>query len=130
MIFLAQIPLLSGFIITLGIMGYANIGFNYINISAIALMLGIGIDYGVYVMQASLESRDLLDKGIIRHAFKNTVICALTTIAGFGSLVTTNFRGIASLGLVISIGVISCLITSTALLPIAEIFLKKRNEGL
>jgi len=118
----AQMPLLCGFIITLGIMGYANIEFNHINIAAIAMLFGISVDYGVYVMQAFSENRHFNDKNITRHAFKNIIICSLTTVAGFGSLVTTNFRGIASLGLVITIGVMSSLLVSIALFPISERF--------
>lgn len=128
MIVLAQVPLLSAFIITLGIMGHGNIEFNYINIAAIAMLFGFGVDYGVYVMQALSENSPTYEKSIMRHAFKNIVICSLTTTAGFGSLVTTNFRGIASLGLVIIIGIVSCLAVSTAILPLSENIWKRKNE--
>jgi len=117
LVFLALLPLLLGFLITAGIMGYLKIGFNYVNVAAIALMFGIAVDYGVYLIQAFIEDGSR-DNTLVRHAFKNILICSLTTIVGFGSLIFTSFRGISSLGTVIVIGVISCLITSTALIPV------------
>ncbi len=113
---LSQLPVLVGFILTCGIMGYMDIGFNYINMASIALLFGIAIDYGVYLVQAVSEG-GRKDYRVIRHAFKNMLICSVTTMVGFGSLVTTNFRGISSLGAVIVIGVVSCLAAATLILP-------------
>lgn len=125
-IFLVQLPLFFGMVITLGVMGSAGISFNYINISAIAIIFGISVDYGVYFMQSFLEREKAEDNRLVRHAFKNIVICSLTTMAGFGSLVFTSFRGISSLGQVIITGIVSCLVLSAALLPVSDRLLKKR----
>lgn len=124
-IFLVQLPLLFGILFTVGIMGHSGIGFNYINISAVAIIFGISVDYGVYFMQSFLEMKDQEDKGLVRHAFKNIAICSLTTMAGFGSLIFTSFRGISSLGQVIIIGILSCLMMSALLLPVSDRLLKK-----
>jgi len=130
LIFLVQLPLVFGIVCTLGVMGTVGLGFNYINISAIAMIFGISVDYGVYFMQSFLEQRRDGKNLLVKHAFKNIVICALTTMAGFGSLVFTNFRGISSLGEVIIIGIISCLIMSAVLLPVSERLLKNENSGV
>jgi predicted RND superfamily exporter protein len=124
LIVLVQLPLVSGIVCTLGVMGMSGIGFNFINISAIAMIFGISVDYGVYFMQSFLERRGDRDNLLVKHAFKNIVICSLTTMAGFGSLIFTNFRGISSLGQVIIIGIISCLVMSAVLLPISDRLLK------
>jgi predicted RND superfamily exporter protein len=127
LIVLVQLPLVFGIVFTLGVMGTAGIGFNYINISAIAMIFGISVDYGVYFMQSFLERRGDRDNLLVKHAFKNIVICSLTTMAGFGSLIFTNFRGISSLGQVIIIGIISCLVMSAVLLPVSERLLKNET---
>ncbi len=127
-IFLVQLPLLFGIICTLGLMGFAGISFNYINIAAIAMIFGISVDYGVYFMQSFLESDRTENSKLVRHAFKNIVICSLTTMAGFGSLIYTNFRGISSLGQVIIIGIVSCFIMSAALLPMSDRLLKNKPD--
>jgi predicted RND superfamily exporter protein len=124
LIVLVQLPLVFGIVCTIGVMGTAGIGFNYINISAIAMIFGISVDYGVYFMQSFLEKRSSQDNWLVKHAFKNIVICSLTTMAGFGSLIFTNFRGISSLGQVIIIGIVSCLVMSALLLPVSDRLLK------
>jgi predicted RND superfamily exporter protein len=60
----------------------------------------------------------------VQEVGKSVVMCAITTIIGFGSLMTMRFNGVASLGLVISIGVIFCLFTAIVLLPALLHFLK------
>ena len=45
------VPLCAGFLVTLGLMGLVGLNFNFINIAALPLLLGIGFDYGVYVCQ-------------------------------------------------------------------------------
>ncbi|MBF0319146.1 MAG: MMPL family transporter [Nitrospirae bacterium] len=115
-IFLSIMPLISSMVVTLGVMGYAGIGFNYINMASIAILLGIGIDYGVYMMQAANEMDGATDNGgLARSAYRNIIICALTTIAGFGSLITVSFKGISSLAWIINIGVAANMIMAASL---------------
>ncbi|MBI5047563.1 MAG: MMPL family transporter [Deltaproteobacteria bacterium] len=116
-VFLVKIPLATGFILTLGFMGFTGIQFNYINIGAITLLFGIGVDYGIYILQDYIEEERKNAEDSVKHAGKTVVMCAMTTIAGFGSLVTTGFRGIATLGAIITIGVIACLLCALFLLP-------------
>jgi predicted RND superfamily exporter protein len=121
-IVLVALPLFFGLLLTLGIMCLTNTGFNYIKISALAMIFGISVDYGVYFMQTSLESGNARDSALTSHAFKNIVVCSLTTMAGFGSLMTTGFRGVASLGLVLMIGISCCLLMSACLVPLSRSF--------
>ena len=44
-------------------------------------------------------------------------LSSLTTMIGFGSLMVADHQGVYSLGLVLTIGVGSCLLTSITLLP-------------
>ena len=44
-------------------------------------------------------------------------LCALTTIASCGSLITTHYRGLASIGAVLCFGAAFCLASTLLLLP-------------
>lgn len=116
-VLLVMLPVTLGFIFTLGIMGWLHIPFNVFNIGSIALIFGLGVDYGIYIMQAYLME----DKKGIRNALcisgKNVIMCAATTVAGCGSLVTAKFIGIATIGLVLSIGAITCAFAALVILP-------------
>lgn len=123
---LVMLPVTLGFVFTVGVMGYANISFNVFNISAVALIFGLGVDYGIYVIQAYLME-DTVDIGnALRISGKNVIMCAATTIAGCGSLITAKFIGIATIGIVLSIGAITCAFTALIILP-AIITLKGKN---
>ncbi len=123
-ILLVAFPLLAGLVLTIGIMGLVHMGFNYINVAAIAMIFGISVDYGVYFMQNFLESGSRVDSTLVRHAIKNIIVCSLTTMAGFGSLVLAGFQGISSLGMVLIIGIASSLVLSLMLLPVSESVLR------
>jgi hypothetical protein len=108
-------PLVVGIIWMVGAMGLAGIRFNPANIMTLPLIVGIGVAYGVYVVQRYREDggTDFYGKSTGRAV----LLSALTTIVGFGSLMIGQHRGIFTLGLVMSIGVAACLATSLTLLP-------------
>lgn len=126
-VFLALTPLSAGFIITLGIMGIMDIKFNYISIGAVTLLFGIGIDYGVYIMQDYLEKRQDGPEHTLKHIGRTIIMCAVTTIAGFGSLMTMQFKGIASIGMVIAIGVSACLLCALFFLPVLIYYIEDKQ---
>jgi predicted RND superfamily exporter protein len=116
-VLLAMLPVTLGFILVPGIMGYLDAPFNFINVGAIALVFGLGVDYGIYVMQAYLgqDKKDIA--GALRVSGKNVMICSGTTLAGCGSLISSRFAGMDSVGLVLTIGTITCAAAALLVLP-------------
>jgi predicted RND superfamily exporter protein len=57
---------------------------------------------------------------------KAVLISGLTTIAGFGSLIIADHRGIRSLGWVMAVGTATCMIAAMTLLP-ALLTLRERS---
>jgi uncharacterized protein len=116
-VFFVMLPVTAGCLLTPGIMGYLNSPFNFINIGTIAMIFGFGVDYGIYIVQAYLreETKDVANA--LRISGKNVMMCAATTIAGCGSLIIARFAGLASIGVVLTIGAIACAVISLVLLP-------------
>ena len=114
---LVLLPLALGFIYTMGLMGFLNIKFNYINIGIVTLIFGIGVDYGIYILHGFLEENRQDVKRTIEQVGKAVMMCGITTILGFGSLATMRFMGVASLGILICIGVVFCLFAALFFLP-------------
>jgi predicted RND superfamily exporter protein len=54
---------------------------------------------------------------VMGHTARAVLIASLTTMIGFGSLALASHRGLASLGLVLLLGVGACLVTSAIVLP-------------
>src|ERR1017187_9920176 len=112
---LTILPLLVGTAWMLGAMAVARIDFNPANIMVLPLIVGIGVAYGIYVVQRYRESHEATFYS--KSTGRAVILSALTTTVAFASLLIGAHRGIRSLGLVMTIGVIACLIAALALLP-------------
>jgi predicted RND superfamily exporter protein len=101
----------------MGLMKLLGISFNFANLVAVPLIIGVGIDNGVHVIhRVRLEGVDGMSV-VLRHTARAILIASLTTMIGFGSLALASHRGLASLGMVLILGVGSCLVTSVIVLP-------------
>jgi len=113
----AAIPLAMGVVWMMGFMGLAGLSFNFANLVAIPLIIGVGIDNGVHIVhRVRLEGAEGMSV-VLRHTGRAILIASLTTMIGFGSLGLASHQGLASLGKVLLLGVGSCLVTSTLVLP-------------
>ena len=134
---LGMLTLVIGITICLGI-AYVVIGsLNMMTVMVGAILMGLGIDYSVHILSQFTEAiasgadaaaavhRSLQDCG------RGLVTGALTTAAAFGIFVLIPYEGLAELGLITGIGVLSCMITSVLLLPVLLMLrqrLKERRE--
>ena len=91
--------------------------FNFANIIALPLLMGMGVDSGIHIMHrlhAGLgPSEHLLQTSTARGVF----FSSLTTLLSFTSLAFTNHQGIASMGLLLAIGITFTLICTLVVLP-------------
>ncbi|MFN8607886.1 MAG: MMPL family transporter [Vulcanimicrobiota bacterium] len=114
----ALAPKLLGVVWMLGAMGILGLHFNPANATSLPLTLGIGLVFGVHVVH---RLRVDPDRGVFAGSTGNAVLVSgVSTVLGYISLVTSPYRGIASLGLIMGLGVVSSLITSLVVLPIVR----------
>lgn len=114
-VILALLPVGLGTLWMAGLMGAANVPFNPANIMTLPLVVGIGVTNGIHVLNRFAEQRDPSIFG--RSTGKAVLLSALTTIAGFGSLVVGKHAGIASLGFVMAVGTATCVVAGLTVLP-------------
>jgi predicted RND superfamily exporter protein len=84
-----------------------GITLNLFNILAFPLVLGVGVDYGIYIVVA-LHGADPARE--LRTVMKPVLLSGLTGIVGFGSLAWAENPALRGLGLVCSIGVAWCVL--------------------
>ncbi len=114
---LAIVPVMAGTLWMLGFMALAGLSFNLANLVAVPIVLGVGIDAGVHVVHRyRLEGNEGMIT-VVSHTGRAILIGSLTTMVGFGSLALAAHRGMASLGLLLLIGVGSCTVAALGLLP-------------
>ncbi len=100
----------------LTLMSVAGWSWNLLNLMAIPLLLGVGIDYTLHTQLAlRRHGGDVL--AVRRTIGRALLLCAGTTVAGFGSLAWSSNAGLASLGKVCATGIAITFLVSVYLLP-------------
>jgi predicted RND superfamily exporter protein len=133
------IPIVFGIVVTFGLLLLAGHRFSFMSITAIPLIIGIGIDNGIHLMRRYLESRPLESRhldydsnGILAIAKASgaaLIQSNLTTIIGFGALMASSFAPLAEMGLVTSLGVALALAGGLLLIP-AVILLGEQRRAV
>jgi hopanoid biosynthesis associated RND transporter like protein HpnN len=122
---LALLPVAIGVIWTAGAMGLMHVPFNPANIMTLPLVIGIGVTNGIHILNRFAE--EVTPTFLSKSTGKAVLVSALTTIAGFGSLIPAKHQGIASLGIVMSAGIATCMIASLTFLPALLTILIRRG---
>jgi hopanoid biosynthesis associated RND transporter like protein HpnN len=114
---IAATPLAIGVCLSLGIFGLFGVPLNPANMIAFPLILGVGVDNGVHVLHDYLVRRGEGRSTISYPIGRGVLVKALTTMIGFGTLMISSERGLASLGLILSLGVGCCMLAALVFLP-------------
>lgn len=99
------------------VMRLFNWDWNLMNLMALPLLAGAGIDYSIHI-QLALERHGGNIRQVRHSVGRALFLCSATTISGFGSLAWTENAGLASLGLICATGIAWAFIVAAWLLPI------------
>jgi hypothetical protein len=117
----AIFPVVIGSLWMLGTIRIIGIELNFLNVIVMPMIIGIGVDNGIHLIQRYYERGKDPTLSDLRRAVSRTgralVMTSLTTIVGFGSLALADFRGIREMGLISILGITYTLIASLILLP-------------
>jgi uncharacterized protein len=111
------IPIAFGIVVTFGLLLLVRHRFSFMSITAIPLIIGIGIDNGIHLVRRYLENERLGILTIAKASGAALIQSNLTTIVGFGALMASSFAPLAEMGLVTSLGVALALVGGLCLVP-------------
>jgi len=133
------IPIIFGIVVTFGLLLLVRHRFSFMSITAIPLIIGIGIDNGIHLVRRYLESRHAEGRhrvndsnGILAIAKASgaaLIQSNLTTIIGFGALIASSFAPLAEMGLVTSLGVALALAGGLLLIPAVILLGEQRRAA-
>jgi len=112
----AGILLMSGLCL-LAVMRLAGWSWNLLNLMALPLILGTGVDYSIF-MQLALRRHHGDLQIAHRSVGRALLLCGGTAISGFAALGFSNNAGMASLGQVCAVGIAANVLISVYLLPV------------
>jgi hypothetical protein len=130
--FLVFSPLVFGLIWTLGITGILNIKLSIATVGIGAMILGLGVEYGIFIVSRYKEERE---NNSSKESLKITVNeignsifgSGTTTIVGFLALALTPMPMLRDLGFSLALG-ITCSIFSAIIINPSMIILEERFE--
>jgi predicted RND superfamily exporter protein len=120
------ILVMSGLIL-LAVMRLAGWSWNLLNLMALPLILGTGVDYSLFMQLALRRHRGDLALAH-RSVGRALLLCGGTAVAGFGALAFSSNAGMASLGQICAVGIACNMLISVFLLPVWW-KTARRNEG-
>ncbi|HET7061889.1 MAG TPA: MMPL family transporter [Nitrosospira sp.] len=115
---LVLIPLLLSSLFTAAFTVLLNVPFNFANIIALPLLLGLGIDSSLHMVHRSLN-HELVSEVLIHTSTARAIFySALTALVDFASLMLSSHRGTASMGILLTVGLAFTLICTLVILPV------------
>jgi len=124
---LVMTPLILAGLFTMASTVLTNTPINYANIIALPLLLGLGVDNGIHMVEklhhSLSEEQNIYQSSTARAMFYG----ALTTASSFAGLAFSPHQGIASMGLIITMGIFWIMICTFIVLPaLSKIVLREK----
>jgi uncharacterized protein len=113
------ISVIVGSIFTFGFMLIFNIPLNFANIIGLPLLLGIGVDSGIHIADRFRQEQvQNSNKNIfMTSSSRGVIVSSLTTICSIGILAFSSHTGTASMGLLLTLGLSSMMVSTMMILP-------------
>ncbi len=125
---LIMVPLLLAGLFTMASTVLTQTPINFANVIALPLLLGFGVDNGIHMVEklrhSLSEQQNIYQSSTARAMFYG----ALTTSSSFAGLAFSSHQGVASMGLVITIGIFWVVTCTFVVLPsLGKLVLKNRH---
>ncbi len=109
-IFLASLPVLTGLLVMFGGMAWLGLDLNLFNVIASILIIGLGVDYGIFMVCHAQQEVDTASTQAI-------LVSGLTTLIGFGALVLAQHPALHSIGISVLLGISAAVPTAILVIP-------------
>ena len=112
---LALLPTAVGLVWAAGILALAGVELDLFAVFAVVTFVGIGVDYGVHLVHRHQERRDAVQA--TAELAPVILVAAAITLLGYGTLVTSSYPPLRSMGLVSIVSTVSLAAASVLVLP-------------
>lgn len=111
------VSLVSGITITLGLMSLFKVKFNFLNFVVIPTAMGTAVDYAINIYERAKMDGWKGMSYVLNKSGSAVLLCSLTTIIGYFTLITADTKILASYGELAITAEIACLLSALLLLP-------------
>jgi predicted RND superfamily exporter protein len=111
----ALLPTAVGLVWTAGALAAAGVELDLFAVFAVVTFVGIGVDYGVHLVHRYEERGDAARA--TAELAPVILVAATVTLLGYGTLITSSYPPLRSIGVVSSVSVVALAVASVLLLP-------------
>jgi len=104
----------AGSLAMIAVCALAGLKINFLDFVALPITLGLGIDYAINIADRAATGDPLV---ALRSTGSSVVVCSLTTVIGYGSLLVSDNLAIRGFGLASLIGELTCLLAALVIVP-------------
>lgn len=97
----------------------AGVPWNFANVIALPLLLGMGVDSGIHMVHRARFTRPGRDPLLSTSTARAVLYSGVTTMCSFGNLMLSGHLGMASMGKMLTIGMTMILLATLVVLPAA-----------
>ena len=114
---MALLPLVASFMWMFGLMPLIGLAITFYNLVVLPTVLGIGDDSGIHIVHRYQEEGAGGIGRVLRSTGEHITVSALTTMVGFGGLLTSMHPGLRTIGALAVLGIGLTLIAALVVLP-------------
>ena len=114
-VFAAFFPSLLAAAVTISILTFAGLGLDLVSLTALLVVVSVGVDYGVFLLDADMTGE--LDRSA---ALLSIVVACASTVLGFGLLSLSSYPALHVIGLTAVIGVVASFLLAPAALTLGS----------
>jgi uncharacterized protein len=115
----------AGSIGMIAVCALAGLKINFLDFVALPITLGLGIDYAINIADRATHADPLV---ALRSTGGTVLVCSLTTVIGYMSLLVSDNLSIRGFGLASLIGELTCVVAAFVIVP-AIVALPKLSES-
>jgi predicted RND superfamily exporter protein len=112
---LVLVPIALASVLTAALTVAVGMPFNYANIIALPLLVGIGVDNGIHVVHRIRS--ESVERLFATSTMRAVLASGLTTVASFGNLAFSPHVGTASMGVLLALGLAASMVSTLVVLP-------------
>jgi uncharacterized protein len=121
---LALIPTALALIWAAGALAVSGVSLDLFSMFAVMTFVGIGVDYGIHLVHRCAHGADGARADAVARLGPVILVAALTTLFGFGTLVTSSYPPLRLMGMVSIVAIVALGLASLFVLP--ALLLKQR----
>ncbi len=131
---LPMVIVMNALIWTMGQVGYLNLTLTVVSMVAAAMIMGLGISFGIhevygyFELRKSKTPREALEQ-VMAELLRALLGASLTTIAGFLALLFGVLPAMKILGIILALGILNTLIGAILLLPVIIYIYDVKTNG-